>query len=353
MKVLLINARCLDTPNHPLGILYIAAVLEEEGHEVKVMDPYSDVPPNEIKSEISEWGPDVVGISSTTPQINRAFEITKLVKELGIPTILGGVHPTVMPREVLRDESVDFIVIGEGEETTKELVKNLDSPHKVKGIGYKEDGKLKFTKPRPLIKNLDSMPFPARHLLPQRWYFAPPRLRGVWTNSLATVMASRGCPYRCIFCSSHLMFGRKTRRRSIENILEELEQLRRDFNIDSVWFADDTFTLDSEWTISFCDRLKSKEWGDFVWGCQARVNTVNREMLKAMKEAGCVQIDYGVESGSEKVLKILQKDITPDQVIRAFKITKEVGIQRFASFILGTPGEKMEDIKKPRILWMI
>jgi radical SAM superfamily enzyme YgiQ (UPF0313 family) len=141
------------------------------------------------------------------------------------------------------------------------------------------------------------------------------------------------------------MFGRKVRFRSVKNVIEELKKLRKDFNIDSVWFADDTFTVNPTWVKSFCRELRKLKWADFKWACQSRVNTCSPDLLKEMKKAGCVQLDFGVESGSVKVLKILKKDITPQKVIEAFEMSKKAGFLRFASFIIGTPGENEEDIQ--------
>jgi radical SAM superfamily enzyme YgiQ (UPF0313 family) len=146
------------------------------------------------------------------------------------------------------------------------------------------------------------------------------------------------------------MFGRRVRRRSPENVVEELEHLRHEFGIDSIWFVDDTFTVDQKWVMQFCDLLIKKGLHNLVWGCQARADTLEPYTLQLMKQAGCVQVDIGVESGSDRVLKILKKGITVEQIEKAFKICKEAGVQTFASFILGTPGETSEDIKKTEAL---
>jgi len=341
-KILLINPRIMDAPAHPLGLLYIAASLEKAGFEVKVVDSeFID----EIVNEYTKFNPHIVGITSTTPQINKAFKIAKTLWNIsGVPIIFGGVHTTAVPKEVLKKEFVDCVVIGEGERTFVELCRTKDIS-KINGIGYKVGNKMKFTKPRKLIAKLDNIPFPARHLLPSRWYFAPPRIRGIWTKSTATVMATRGCPYNCIYCSSHLIFGRKVRYRSVKNVIEELKGLREKFKIDSVWFSDDTFTVNHEWVKEFCRKLKNQKWKNFKWACQARVNTVNYELLKTMKNAGCIQIDFGVESGSMKVLKILKKEITPSQIVKTFDNIRSLGINSCATFILGTPGEMVEDLQ--------
>jgi radical SAM superfamily enzyme YgiQ (UPF0313 family) len=349
MKVVLVNPRVLDTPNHPLGILYLAAYLEEAGHQVKVIDPDFGASAASIARDVLATKPDAVGIGSTTPQYLHAIDIAENLKtQSDLPLIMGGVHPTVLPQDVLREKCVDYVVVGEAEETFRELLETLwasDGLKDLKGIGYKEGNRLIFTEKREPIENLDELPFPARHLLPSRWYFAPPRIRGVWTNSTATVMASRGCPYQCIYCSSHLMFGRRVRYRTPKNIMAELRHLRNKYNIDAVWFADDTFTVNSKWVIELCELLKNEKWEGFCWACQARVNTVSRELLAAMKEAGCVQLDFGVESGSPRILKVLKKNVSPEQIENAFMISKEVGLLRFASYIIGTPGETHKDIQ--------
>lgn len=349
MRIVLLNPRVLDTPNHPLGILYVAASLEKKGFDVKVIDSNFGESALNIANRILFLNPDVIGISSTTPQFIHAVNIaSKIKKTKNIPIIIGGVHPTVLPHEVLKKDCIDFVVIGEGEETFPELCEALTKKRKVKdirGIGYRLKGKLTFTKPRELIEDLDSIPFPARHLLPSRWYFAPPRIRGVWTKSTATVMASRGCPYRCIYCSSKLMFGRKVRFRSPGNVMEELMHLRKKYKTDAVWFADDTFTVNPEWAKKLCTLIKKQKWKNFRWACQARVNTVSYDLLKIMKSAGCVQLDFGVESGSPRVLKILKKDITPEKVVNAFKIARKAGLLRFASFMIAIPGETEKDLE--------
>ncbi|HCC46823.1 MAG TPA: hypothetical protein DEQ38_01705 [Elusimicrobia bacterium] len=352
MKIALINPRNIDTTtHHPLGLLYIAAYLEREGHLVKVFDQTVGQTPAEIASEIIGWGPELSGLTATTPQFALALRIAAELKKVlpAVPVVVGGPHPSVCPEDSLASPEVDFVVIGEGERTLSEICAALGSPEKlagVKGIGYKAGGKPVFTGTAPLIEDLDSLPFPARHLLAQRWYFAPPKIRGVWTKSLITVMASRGCPYRCIWCSSHTLFGRKVRNRSPENVLGEIAEARRDLGVDSVYFFDDTFTVNTVWTERFCELLAARGWKDFKWACQARVNTVTPDLLAKMKKAGCVQLDFGVESGSQRILDILVKDTKIDMIKAAFRHTRAAGINTFASIIVGAPGETREDVLK-------
>lgn len=335
MNIILVYAHKAITTCRPLGLLYIAACLEREGHTVHVIDPRPSDSITKIAEVVIRHMPDLIGFTCLTPDIFRALDIAnEIKKEWQGPIVFGGVHPTICPIETLECECVDYVVIGEGEETMCELCQKLSNGkaiHDVRGIGYKKNGKPCLTPPRPLIENLDNLPFPARHLMPSKWYNSP-KIRDVATKSTEIVMTGRGCLWNCIFCSSHLMWGRKVRRRSPENVMRELELLRSEIDIESVWFVDDTFTIKPEWVKHFCSLLIKENWKDFIWACQARVDTINREILSKMKRAGCVQVEYGVESGSEKVLKILRKGITPEQVKTAFRITKEVGLPCICHF---------------------
>lgn len=328
--VALINPRIDDIPFHPLGLLYVAAILEKNGYKVKVYDPFPD--DNTFIEEIIQNKPKIIGITATTAQINRGFDIAKEIKKQdeGVKIVFGGVHTTVMPKWVLKNSFVDFVILGEGELTALELFDKIsackEDYNRVKGIGYKSGKKYELTQPRELIQDLDSLPFPARHLLSSDWYFQPPgRIRGVWLEKSATIMSSRGCPGQCIFCSSHLLFGRITRYRSPQNVIGEINQMVDDFEIDGLWFVDDTFTVNHRWVREFCKLLKKSKL-NITWGVQARVNYINEDLLREMRSAGCIQIDYGVESGSPKVLQTLK------------------GIRPLATFMIGNPTEEWEDI---------
>lgn len=344
MKVCLIYPQTLNHPDHPLGLMYIAAMLEKHGDEVLMLDPRKDYNKEDFIKKIKEFNPTFIGFTCTTIQTNLAYELAELIKKEMplVRVVFGGVHPTAMPDEVISKPFVDYVIIGEGEQTFFELC-HKDSTD-IDGLVWKDEGKVCYNKPRQLTENLDELPFPARHLLPSKWYFAS-KIRGVWTKMAANIMASRGCPYKCIYCSSHLVFGYKVRYRSTDNVIQELEQIRKDFGVDSVWFADDTFTVRKDWVKELCNKLIAKNWKDFLWCCQLRVDTIDEETLSIMKKAGCIQVDIGVESGSQKVLNILKKGIKIEQIKAAFKLCKKVGVQSFASIIIGTPGETLEDIK--------
>jgi radical SAM superfamily enzyme YgiQ (UPF0313 family) len=348
MKVALVNLRSeaysMNLP--PLGLLYIGAVLEKHGFDVKIYDTMNFS--NDF-NDIKIFKPNVIGFTIMTTNFQIVREAIMLIKEINAFMILGGIHATALPEESLKVLDVDCVVIGEGEYTALELCQHLRNGKnwkKVDGIAYKEKNKIIMTKPRGLIENLDEIPFPARHLINFNRYLYPPgMIRGQWFEKATTVMTSRGCPYHCIFCGSHLIFGRKVRRRSIDNVINELKYLIDTYKTDGIWFIDDTFTVDHNWVKHFCKRLQ-KEKLNFKWGCQARVNTISEETLIEMKKAGCVQLDFGVESGSAKVLNALKKGTNPDMIRNAFKITKKVGINTMATFMLGNPEEKMEDLNE-------
>jgi anaerobic magnesium-protoporphyrin IX monomethyl ester cyclase len=349
LKTVLIYPRTVDTPVTPLGILYLAAVLESAGVKVTIIDTDIDDPPENIARQALALNPDFVGITATTAQILLAVDIAAMIKKLNVSmlVVVGGPHPTVCPEEVIDHECIDIVAIGEGEKIIENIARMVSGEIRredVKGICYKDNEGIRYTTPESLIEDLDDLPFPARHLLNSRFYYAPPRMRGVWTKATGSIMASRGCPYKCIWCSSHTVFGYKVRYRSADNIIAEIIHMKDAYAIDSLYFYDDTFTLNKKLVIEFCCKLLKLNWKGFKWGCQARVDTVDEEVLSIMKKAGCVQLDFGVESGSPNILKTLRKDADIDKVKRAFALCHKVKINSFASFMIGIPGETYADI---------
>jgi radical SAM superfamily enzyme YgiQ (UPF0313 family) len=238
---------------------------------------------------------------------------------------------TVKPVETLNEFGADFIVVGEGEATMVEVCEKLGKGEGltgVTGVMYKENGKIVDNGRRELIEDLDTIPFPARHLIDMAPYL-------------------RGCPYRCIYCGSHNIFGRKTRRRSVKNVVDEIEHLHKEFGIKGVYYCDDTFTLNKNWVKDYCEDLMSRNMG-VVWAGQSRVDQTDPELMKLMKESGLVQLDFGVESGSPKILKGLGKGGHGDrteQIKASFKLCKDLDIRTLATFIIGNPEETKEDIE--------
>ncbi len=350
LKIALVNPRVESYSGTmpPLGLLYIAALLDKNGFNLRIFDICPD-DNNDISALIS-YSPDIIGITILTDYSFRAKQITEIVKKK-LPAafvIIGGVHVTALPCESLIDFSADVGVIGEGEYTMLELCNSLnhDSDWKnISGIVFMdENGKITNTTPREYIDNLDELPLPARYLLNFEEYLIPPgMIRGYWSERATTVMTSRGCPFTCIWCGSQCTFGRKVRYRSIVNVMLELESLIEKYSVDSVWFVDDTFTLKKDRVLEFCDQMQKRKI-KLAWGCQAHVKTADLEMFQAMKKAGMVQLDFGVESGSDRVLNYLKKNSDIVSIKKAFALAKKAGIRTCATFMFGSPGEEKEDV---------
>lgn len=355
MKVTLVNAQVLDGNNvvPPLGLMYVAAVLEKAGHAVQIYDSDPDFQSSMIR-EIKEFDPDLIGFSFLTVAYQRAYKLARKLKEEMPDKIFcsGGVHTTVKPAETLKEFDLDFIVVGEGEDTMVEVCEKLQANaglEGVTGVMHRKNGDVVDNGRRDLIKDLDSIPFPARHLIDMSPYLKPPGIiRGYAEKNQTTIVTSRGCPFKCIYCGSHNIFGRRTRRRSVKNVVDEIEHLHKNFDIKGIYYCDDTFTLSSKWVREYCEELKRRKL-DIKWACQSRVDQTDRDLMKLMKETGLVQLDFGVESGSEKILKVLGKGGAGDrteQIKQSFKLCQELDIRTLATFIIGNPEETRDDIEQ-------
>jgi len=346
MRVALVNPRLESWASvlPPLGLLYIGAVLEKEGLQVRIFDIS---PNNEEKliQEVIDFQPEIIGLTVVTIHANRAAQVISILKKrLKSMFVVGGVHTTALPEESLALFQPDCLVLGEGEETMKELCLGR-ALGDVNGICYRKNGSMVKTDPREPIPCLDNLPFPARHLIDfQRYLFPPGAIRGYWSERCTSVMTSRGCPFQCIWCGTQTTFGRRVRRRSVGNVIAEIKSLQRDYKIDSIWFVDDTFTLDRNWVIEFCNKLQEEKIR-LKWDGNAHVTTIDEELVAVMKKAGLIQLDFGVESGSERVLKALKKNSSPQAIRRAFNIAKKAGVRTMASFMFGNPQESEEDIQ--------
>jgi len=338
-KVALVNVRIEPRQYIPVGLLILAGFVESIC-EVIVFDP--DHEDNSLL-EIIDFNPDIVAIGSMTLNYARAKQILSILKDTFGDTcryVIGGVHPTLRPFEVFRETKVDAVVVGESEQALSDIILGKDLT-KIPGVYA---GQELIIRPG-LIENLDVLPLPGYHLMPDFYkYLRPPgTFRGTWQKKGTIVlMSARGCPASCIFCSSHLMFGRRIRRRSVDNVIFEINYLLEKYGKTSFWFADDTFTYQKQWVYEFCDKIKPL---DIVWGCQARSDTITDELVIKLKDAGCLQVDLGVESGSDRVLKILSKGETSDQHRNALNTLKRHHVRSLATFIIGTPGETAEDVK--------
>jgi radical SAM superfamily enzyme YgiQ (UPF0313 family) len=331
----------------PLGLAYLASTLERSGHEVEIIDASAlELSISQIKSVLEKDQPEIIGVTATTPTIYNAFKIVKAAKEVcpGSFTVLGGSHPSFQPTETLKEcPYLDAVCVGEGEETIVELAEALKGNKclsDVKGIAYKSKGNVMKNPPRPFIENLDSLPFPAWHLLPMGNY----TLFGKKTV-ICHMMSSRGCPFQCIFCSSSLFFGKKYRARTAKNVVDEMECLISKYNPESIEFSDDEFTLNGKRVEDICSEIKRRGL-DVWWACSSRVDTISTSLLKKMRAAGCFLIYFGIESGSQRILNYIKKGISIEQVRKAVRWTREAGIKTLGSFIIGFPDETKEEIEK-------
>ncbi len=348
MKILFVHPPYVESvySEPPLGLVYIAAMLEKD-FEVKIFDcAVMGWGLKEYGEELKKFAPDIVGITATTPTVNVALSVAKLSKELlpNVKIIAGGPHVTLLAESIMKESSyVDFAIMGEGEYAMRELAVALRDKKPltgIKGLIYRDKGKIINNGRTELIQDLDALPFPARHLLPMDRYskFIGERKKYV------TMMSARGCPYNCIFCAKSI-FGRIYRERSVKNVIEEIEQTKKEFGIKEILFYDDSFTFNRKRVMELCDEMIKRKY-KLRWNCKTRVNIVDEELLKKMHEAGCYLISYGVESAIQKNLNFLRKGITPKQVEDAFKITKKAGIQVEGYFVIGIPGETVEEIEE-------
>jgi len=330
-------------PFTPLGLGYLAAVLEKNRYEFDVIDCQAlNISFEEVKNELRKRQLDVVGLTSTTLTYKSALRIIKIAKELNpnCLTILGGCHVTFWDDKALQEcPQLDIVVRKEGEITLLELMQNLEAGKNfsdVLGITYRKDGKIVKNADRPYIEDLDSLPFPAHHL----WPLARLRKCG---KVIFPVMTSRGCTFWCEFCTAVRMFGRRYRTRSPKSVVDELEFLQKNYGAEQFTFYDDTFTVNQTRTAEICDEIIARKL-KIEWDCETRVDMVTKELLQKMKDAGCFAVWYGLESGSQRLLDAMGKGISLTQVMRAFKWTKEVGLMAVVGAILGLPNETKETV---------
>ncbi|MFH1744869.1 MAG: radical SAM protein [bacterium] len=348
-KVCLIYPRDINLNFFPLGLGYIASFLKEKGHEVIFLDlSKRDL---NLLDNPKIFGADLVGISITTPQLGMSEKIINILKAKNpkLPIVVGGIHPSFFMGQFIKDYNVDYVVYGEGEVTMRELCDAVDNNfsgiENIRGMVFKKNGEIITNPPRELIPDLNSLPFPARELVNYKTYLKPPGLiRGLWTERSANITTSRGCPGRCTYCGVNYIFNKTYRRRSVDNVISEIDFLIKEYNLDGLYFMDDTFLMNTEWIEEFSEKFIKKKY-NIIWSCYGRVDTVNERILKAVKKAGCVQVEYGIETGSKKVLERIKKNTDVEKIKKAIKMTKENGLRALGSFIFGFAEDTEEDLK--------
>ncbi|MCK4268651.1 MAG: cobalamin-dependent protein [Actinomycetia bacterium] len=356
----------------PLGLAYLASVLENSGFEVKILDAIVDgfdteisvgnnfirygLDFDKIQSASGEFAPDIIGISSLfSCQYSNALTVAEILKK-DFPDskiVMGGAHPSATCEEILKNECVDFVILGEGEYSFRDLIAALNSGQSlinIDGLAYKADGEIRVNPKTSFIQDLDKLPFPARHLLDMEKYFQINRPHGT-TSKLTpntSLIMSRGCPARCIFCSIHGIWGRKFRARSPENVVDEIEFLVKTYGIKELQFEDDNLTFDKERAVKIFQLMIERELG-LEWTTPNGVAAyrLDDELIEAMQKSGCYRACLAIESGDSQVLhKIIKKPLQLEKVKPLVKKFRDVGIAVDGFFVVGFPGETREQIKR-------
>jgi len=378
MKILLINPqRMLKNPKNqytsiPIGIISLASFLQINGYETRVLDtvgedlkhfePYNGVyrcglPNHKVCQELENFKPDIVGIAASfTPRFPNVVQIARLVKDFNktIPVIVGGMHATVCPDEVLKELSIDFVIMGEAEIPLITLIEKLRN-HNIKGeelhaISFRTPEGIWVSKERTLIDNLDAMPTPAFDLIPMEKYFRS----GIKRDSLTeerrqvSVITSRGCPFQCTFCSSQSMWGNLCRQRSPMHILTEIEMLINSYGVKEIAFEDDNLTLNKDRIHELCREIIHRNL-KFKWTTPNGIHIANLDLplIRLMKSSGCRRLNFGIESGDPHILNdVMNKKISLDKVKEVVKMCSDEGITTLGYFVIGMPGETEESLKR-------
>ncbi|MCK5506562.1 MAG: radical SAM protein [Thermodesulfovibrionia bacterium] len=337
-----------ETGSYPaLGLLFIAAYLEKySSHSIEVLDCIVEKISSydALEEEIRKRNPDIVGIQMMSFTVRDALLTARTVKKIdkNIPVIVGGPHPNIYINETISFDEIDYIVLGEGEKIFTELVQRLADGKDVQstnGVVSKHNGKITVNGEKGFIEDLDSLPFPARHLTPYKKYNSILSKHDIFT----TMVSSRGCPFRCLFCD-RAYFGKIYKMRSAENVVREME-LCQEMGIQEIDLQDDLFTLKKDRVSDICDLLISKK-SRLKWNVRARVDTVDKEILKKMADAGCQRIYFGIEAGTPEIQKVLRKNIDLEQAKKVFNWAKDCNISTLAYIMIGMPEETRSHIHR-------
>lgn len=337
----------------PMGLLYIAAVLKKDGYEVKVLDAFiENYGLREIEGCIKDFNPEIVGITCLTSTGFLTYQIGKMIKSKypNVKVVLGNIHASIFSTAFLENRIADIIVHGEGEQTMLELVKTIEqkkSLQDVLGISWWDGKKVVDNSRRDLIKDLDSIPMPARDIVDSSRYSVENLSNFIYVNNSNKLMkqmfTSRGCVFQCKFCVVHQQHCYRCH--SPERVLEEMELLVNKYNAGYIFIMDSLFIANKRRVIEICKGIRKKKM-KFKWGCEGHVKLVDKELLDYMEKAGCYEIHFGIESGVQRLLDNVNKGTTLEQIIRAVKLVKETKIKVSGLFMLGLPGETYQDSLK-------
>ena len=334
----------------PIGLAYVGGALEKAGFEVQILDNYQlRTTLDFVRQETKRLNPEIVGITCGSVTYRRCVEMAKVIKEV-VPSckvVVGGWHASYLPETTLQHPEIDYAVMGEGERAMVELATQITKGAnerviaQIPGVACRVDGKIVKTHPK-LIDDIDSIPYSARHLLPMHIY---DRQIGYLSVKPVDVMnIQRGCPYECNYCETKKLWGSKCRAFSPLRVIEELEYMVEKFGSKGIYFIDDNFTINKKRTIELCHLMKERKL-DLEWACDTRVDLLSGDLLKEMREAGCRTIFFGIQSGSQRILDKLNTHTTPEKIVEAFKLCRKADINIACSFMLGIPGETIEDMQ--------
>ena len=325
----------------PLGIAYIAAVLETNGFDVEIIDAIAlNLTKQEFTETIKSKKPHLVGITCMTPSVRGSLEAAQICKEAGAIVVVGGAHLTSLYKETLSYDFVDYGILGEGEYSFLELAQALEKKRTVEKVGgcvYKKDGNIIANEPR-IVEELDELPFPARHMLPMGNYTCI-----IAEEPFTTIVSGRGCPFQCGFCSKQPS-DKRYRTRSARNIVDEMQECIKKYKIKEFMFYDDTITFNREHIISLCHEILRRNL-DVKWESPTRLDCVDKEIISLMKKAGCIRLRYGVESGDKRITRLMRKNIDLKKAKDIFKFTKKIGIETFAYFMVGYYSETAQSMR--------
>lgn len=326
-------------PLPPTDLMYLAAVAEKAGLEAKIND-YSQN--GDYEADLKEFNPDYLVVNIATPTLEHDLDAVKKAKEI-CPNVItiakGAAFLTLAERIIKEHNELDFGILGEAENTLKEILEGKPKAE-ILGLYYKENDEVKFTGNRPFIEDLDSLPFPARHLVDNNIYRRPDN-----NKVQATIKVSRGCPFHCFFCLATPVSGAKVRRRSPENIVAEIKECVEKYNIKNFLFWSDIFNIDKDWTMKLCQAIIDSGL-KITWSANTRADTADLEMAEMMYKSGCRLVSIGVESGSQYMLEKMGKKITLNDVRRTVKVFKKAKIRIYNYFVIGLPWETEETVEE-------